>query len=248
MGDFYMTLPSNSSTDVYPNNNASEFQTKLPQTYHLNDYEVGLAEIQLPSAQAAIKEPMYFAYQHHDEDAYRTYKLPSGFYEGPQDVVDHLNYLMENKLGRNRTKFIYDKRIQRTKLHVAKKEKIALGDIGPFLQLPPDAIVGEHDHVSLGDMNVERHTQTLYVYCDLVTNRQVGDVSVPLLRTVPTLKTSEGLIYQFFEKPHYIPLSRSTFESVEVNIKTGKGEKPHFVGDIDTVVTLHLRPRRYKPS
>ena len=83
MGDFYMTLPSNSSTDVYPNNNASEFQTKLPQTYHLNDYEVGLAEIQLPSAQAAIKEPMYFAYQHHDEDAYRTYKLPSGFYEGP---------------------------------------------------------------------------------------------------------------------------------------------------------------------
>ena len=60
MGDFYMTLPSNSSTDVYPKNNAAQFQTKLPQTYHLNDYEVGLAEIQLPSAHASIKQQMFF--------------------------------------------------------------------------------------------------------------------------------------------------------------------------------------------
>ena len=248
MADFYMTLPSNSSTDVFPNNNATEFQTKLPQTYHLKDYEVGLAEIQLPSAQAAVKKSMYFTYQHHDENAWHTYKLPGGFYESPEDVIEHLNYQMRNKLGRNRTKLIYDKRTQRTKLIVAKKEKIALGEIGPFLQLPSDPIVGETTYVSVGDMNLERHTQTLYVYCDLVTNRQVGDVSVPLLRTVPTLKTSEGLVYKIFEKPHYIPLSRSTFESVEVLIRTGKGEKPHFVGDIDTVVTLHLRPRRYKPA
>ena len=102
--------------------------------------------------------------------------------------------------------------------------------------------------MSVGDMNLERHTQTLYVYCDLVTNRQVGDVSVPLLRTVPTLKTSQGLIYQFFEKPNYIQLSRSTFESAKVLIRSDTGEKPHFVGDINTVVTLHLRPRCYKPS
>ena len=245
MGDFYMTLPSNSSTDVYPKNNAAQFQTKLPQTYHLNDYEVGLAEIQLPSAHASIKQQMFFFYQHHDEVSLGTYKLPGGFYESPQAVVDFMNYKMRNKNGRNRTKFIYDKRTQRTSLVIAKGERIGLDQhLGPFLQLPSGPLAGGQSYVSLGDMNLDRHTQTLYIYCDLVRNRQVGDVSVPLLRTVPTLKTSEGLIYQIFEKPLYIPLSRSTFESIEVLIKTGKGETPHFIGDIDTVVTLHLRPRR----
>ena len=43
---FYLTLPSNSSMEYYPDNTTSHYFTKLPQDIHLTgDYEVGLSEI-----------------------------------------------------------------------------------------------------------------------------------------------------------------------------------------------------------
>ena len=118
MGDFYMTLPSNSSTDIYPNNSPAGFHTKLPRTYYLNDYEVGLAEIQLPSAHASIKDDeLFFYYQHDYETHFSPYKLPSGLYDSPTAVVDYMNSKMRNKIKRNKKK-TYDKRTQRTKLFV----------------------------------------------------------------------------------------------------------------------------------
>jgi hypothetical protein len=49
MTHFYLTLPSNSSLDFFPNNTLTEFTTKLADTIELTDeWEVGLAEIMFP--------------------------------------------------------------------------------------------------------------------------------------------------------------------------------------------------------
>ena len=43
---FYLTLPNNRSMSYYPENNATHFFTKPPQSFDLTrDYEVGLPEI-----------------------------------------------------------------------------------------------------------------------------------------------------------------------------------------------------------
>ena len=46
MHNFYITLPSNACTHVYPNNHSSHFKTILPQELHLDttQWEVGLSE------------------------------------------------------------------------------------------------------------------------------------------------------------------------------------------------------------
>jgi len=50
MSRFYVTLPSNSSMDCYPDNSVARFTTKLNDVIQLEgDWEVGLTEISFPS-------------------------------------------------------------------------------------------------------------------------------------------------------------------------------------------------------
>ena len=245
MGDFYMTLPSNSSTDVYPDNNPGHFYTKLPQTYFLSGYEVGLAEIQFPNTYSNVKDDLWIYYKHDYDVGLQHYILPAGLYDSSTTIIRELNQLLENKKHRNKTKFVYNRATRRTTLEVFSKEEVQLSpELASFLKLPKWLIKGPSKHNSTGDIDVHANSQSIFVYCDLVTHRQVGDVMVPLLRTVPTTDKSGEIIYQIFEKPHYQRLSRGQFSTVEIHLSNDKGETPHFDGDVRTVVTLHLRPRK----
>ena len=246
MGDFYMTLPSNSSTDTYPDNSPGHFYTKLPQTYTLSNFEVGLAEICFPNTYFNVTHDLLLFYQHDYEDALEMYVLPRGLYSSPTTLINELNKLLENKKHRNKTKFSYNQATRRTTLHIYKNEVISLtSDIAKLLDLPSFNMKGPATYISEGDIALHENSQSMFVYCDLVTHRQVGDVMVPLLRTIPTMDKTNSVIYKIFEKPHYQPLSRSNFSTVEVQICNDRGETPHFNSDIKTVVTLHLRPRKH---
>jgi len=49
MSRFYLTLPSNSSMDYYPENTVARYTTKLANTIQLEgDWEVGLLEMSAP--------------------------------------------------------------------------------------------------------------------------------------------------------------------------------------------------------
>jgi hypothetical protein len=49
MSHFYITLPSDSSANYYPDNTIAHFVTKLPERIRLEgEYEMGLAEIIYP--------------------------------------------------------------------------------------------------------------------------------------------------------------------------------------------------------
>ena len=96
-----------------------------------------------------------------------------------------------------------------------------------------------------GDRVVDVHvgSYSIYVYCDLVAHRQVGDYMVPLLRVVPTNDKTTDMIYRIFEKPHYQRLARTQFNTVEIRLTTDTGKPLSFVNG-KAVVTLHLRSRR----
>ena len=58
MSHFYLTLPSNSSFDYYPNNTAAHYFTKLPKDVSLDgEWEVGLAEIDFPHSWFNVPKP-----------------------------------------------------------------------------------------------------------------------------------------------------------------------------------------------
>ena len=62
---FFITLPSNSCHDIYPDNKASEYKVKLVKPIHLNhQYEVALAQIQFPHTWETLrKDSNHFSYE-----------------------------------------------------------------------------------------------------------------------------------------------------------------------------------------
>ena len=88
----------------------------------------------------------------------------------------------------------------------------------------------------------------MYVYCDIVQNQLVGDVSAPLLRVVP-LQTSwitQGdMIAHTFNTPHYVPIKTKNFEVVHVDIRKDTGEKIPFQRG---KLTIALHFRRTRPT
>ena len=93
-------------------------------------------------------------------------------------------------------------------------------------------------HVSPHPSRLNIH-EVFFVYCDLVRARPVGDAVVPLLRAVVPARDKE-LDVQSFYPVHYLPVNRSSFDTVEVNIRHSHGDLVAFQSG-RVIVTLHFR-------
>ena len=141
---FYLTLPSNSSMEYYPDNTSSHYFTKLPQDINLTgDYEVGLSEILFSNTHFDIgNRDCYFNYVASEEETDKDkpgYKrptstvvtVPGGLYESNEFFVHTLNSLVK-KLGNQdngkaKIKFYYNK--------ASKKASLTLYEHGGMLRM-----------------------------------------------------------------------------------------------------------------
>ncbi|XP_072760081.1 uncharacterized protein [Anoplolepis gracilipes] len=88
----------------------------------------------------------------------------------------------------------------------------------------------------------------LFVYCDICEPYITGDVQSPLLRIVSV--EGHGRDYEYgtnqvehFSSLHYIPLRRTNFSRIEIDIRDQFGKKITFESGTSTV-TLHFRRTR----
>lgn len=236
----------------YPENNASHFYTKLPQTINLTgDYEVGLSEIQFTNSYSNIKEGQYWMKFRITSNGKRhKTRLAGGLYESPEYLIHVLNTFVKNSATRfkepqGKIKFNYNR--------ASKKISVTIHGEGSYLILSPplQQLLGISEDTHRGPKHIDGTTIvqlhqgccSVYVYCDLVEQRPVGDVMAPLLRIVPTMNKSSDTVHCIYEKPHYIPLSRNQFNAVEILLATDTGN-PFSFAQGKTVVTLHIRRQR----
>ena len=116
---FYLTLPSNSSFDHFPNNTLSEYTTKLPQEINLEEFwEVGVAEIGYPHTWYNIsREGEYWLRYEYKHRIVRVTLLP-GFYGSSKDIVDELMKGLRLYYGMNLYEFVCCTRNLRTKSRI----------------------------------------------------------------------------------------------------------------------------------
>ena len=92
--EFYVTLPSNSSMQYFPDNKTSNFVTKLPRTLQLDgEWEAGLAEIVYPHTWYNIREGKNSVEIYAPDNLYLVFKtveysIQPGYYKKVQDVID----------------------------------------------------------------------------------------------------------------------------------------------------------------
>ena len=86
----FLTLPSNSSIQFYPENKVSDYIVHLPKELNLTGpWEVGLAELIYPNSWCNIDTDNYWVYYRRGYVQKKT-KISPGYYQHPQDLVEQL--------------------------------------------------------------------------------------------------------------------------------------------------------------
>ena len=89
--ELYVMLPSNSSTQYFPDNKTSNFLTKLPRTLQLDgEWEVGLAEIDYPHTWYNIREGKNSVEIYVPDVWFQEISIQPGYYEKVQDVIERI--------------------------------------------------------------------------------------------------------------------------------------------------------------
>lgn len=256
MSDFYVTLPSNSSMQYYKYNTLADFTTRLPNNVELTgDWEVGLVEIQYPHNWYNVPSPK----------RNRTFTIRSRTAGDGADSEPEGRYLFAISGGyySNITDLLYEITYEANKAMLSTGNKIRLryNNVTRKVEIDSDRsctlVVPPHIRKMLGmelDSFDENYTKTtevvdmdpvdsLYVYCDVVEPRVVGDSRVSLLRIVPAEGLHGELVTRTYENVHYVRLQRKTFQTIEINIRDRTGNTvPFEQGTLN--VTLHFRQRK----
>ena len=105
------------------------------------------------------------------------------------------------------------------------------------------AILTQGDHVADWVADITRGLNSLYVYCQLVEPRMVGDAQVPLLKIIPVEGRDTEMVTRVFDPVQYCPLVLRRFQTVETDIRDDAGVNIPFEPR-GVVVTLHCRKRK----
>ena len=211
---FYVTLPSNGSMGVYPENTVTEFRNRLPRPLHLDgEWEVGLTNFSYP----------YTWYQIYPETSGCAWRVVDGSPGARVTALEDGQFHWRETLYTARVDLIRFTRSLRTMRTIC--QSFGCSDPCVFNQN------WRYNERPWKAENIEH----LFVYTDIIVPQSVGDRDVPLLYQfgVPTVSDVSNA--------HAI--NRNPIESIEIFIRDGTGQKVPFTSG-RSIVTLHFRQRR----
>ena len=169
---FYLTLPSTTSFDFFPDNTAGQFTTKLPQPINLKeDFEVGLSEIQFNSSYINVSEDACFVdYKNAEENEKTRIRIIPGMFSNNEDFIKIINERIQQDYGFEDITFSYDKMTRRVTVRVSNKATIKLSpNLARLLGFKNPKINGPHQRYAQGIMDLNEDYHSIFVYCDIVT-------------------------------------------------------------------------------
>ena len=244
---FYITLPSESSKKLFPDNNPSEYTVRLPRWVHLKgEWEIGLHSIAYTPWNIIqhLDEPISFMTGGKEGKGRKMRKHYSSVHEYVSDIrkslVDKSNeieffYLLDGKV-KIRLSPGYT-------LHLRREQAIVLG----FMTFEDPAETYDIENAQeTGTYKANLYRETnIHVYCDIVQPQIVGDKMAPLVAVVPCQKTAETYETLYaVENIHYIPVQTKSFQNIQVHLRSSTEEPIPFEHG-RAAITLHLKPLNY---
>jgi len=202
MSRFYVTLPSNSSMDCYPDNSVARFTTKLNGVIELEgDWEVGLTEISFPSDIESLSVGHCYYTIHVEHRFFRKITLDAKHYASIRDLVREMNTKQQMSISEVDLFvefFVSNGKIVMT-FEYQSQVKVTVDfsrDLARLsgLRLDETYVTGE-DVISECEPNLSSNIRSVYVYCDLLEHVFVGDTKAPLLRIVDKLTELEKNVH-----------------------------------------------------
>lgn len=246
---FFVTLMSNSSHVLYPNNIASRFTNKLPKRFEFSDeMEVALIEIHFPymlnnmcnfNSMAWVERNNKLVSRCVFDDAYMgdvtdlLRKLETDFCEYYEFGTSVLRSIDEDR--------VYFKNIQEDKLILRLTKTLAMQ-----LGIPTRTEFPEKEFSApcRPNLNIGIPSHAL-VYCNIVKPQIVGDKLQQVLRSI-TINTNKYIHgaqgYMNFPHKQYVPLNVNLVDEIHIDIRDNTGYHLPFNGGTSSLI-LHFRRR-----
>lgn len=243
---FYVTLPSDSSMNYFPENKISNFITKLPSPITLTgSWEMALVEFMYPHTWYNVNaENNLIGFDLNDGKKLGR-RIPPGYYETVPDILKAIKI----KEHENKIYFNFNNATKRVSIAVQKGAKVFLKDgLAQLLGFEPMEIVSTHESniSSKADSSYVAdpcaHYRVLMIYTDIVESQVVGDVVAPLLRIVTVTGKDGEMVNVQYERPHYLPVIRKVIDTIEINIRNHQGKLTPFERG-RSYVKLHFRQK-----
>ena len=249
---FYITLPSESSKKLFPENNASEYTVRLPRWVQLNgQWEIGLHSIAYTQWNIIrhLDEAISFTYP-----AKGTTKTGTGgkmrkHYSSMNEYVSSINKSLEESHANNEIEFTLGLNGKVTisldtgyKVRLRREQDIVLG----FMNFEDSEETYDVENTETGSYKANLYRETnIHVYCDIVQPQIVGDKMAPLVAIVPCQKTTETYETLYaVENIHYIPVQTKAFQNIKVHLRSSTEEPIPFEHG-RAAITLHLKFLNY---
>ncbi len=252
---FYVALPSDSSEKYYPDNTVARFVTRLPETVCLDgEYEMALAEIIYPHNWLNVDNrdgKYWFAAARQEQTNFRKIHIPSGYYEDGSAFEISLNHLLDVVFGPIddcNVKLVYNEAIGRFSLSVQSTGRhifVMSEELQRYLGFDLKSIaVGKQSLSVIADEAFDANCglNLMYVYCDVASHTIVGDTKTPLLRVCNVTGKHGEFVRLAYAQPHYVPVGRREFDSIEIAINNELGKPVPFQYG-KSVIVLHFRRR-----
>lgn len=252
---FYVTLPSDSSANYYPNNTVARFVTKLSERIRLEgDYEMALAEIIYPHSWYNVDNTdgkYWFAAARKEQSKFGKVFIPSGYYESGSAFASAVNNLLDvvfDPIDDCNVKVIYNETIGRFSLTVRSTGShvfVMSDDLQRYMGFDLSSIsVDAHSFSTIAKQTFDANPglNLMYVYCDVAAHTVVGDTKTPLLRVCNVAGKHGNMVRYTYIQPHYVPVGRREFDTIEIAINNELGKSMPFEYG-KSVVTLHFRRR-----
>lgn len=246
--DRYMTLVSNASMDLYPNNKRSSFRTRLPYLHDFSEgaWFVGLTELTYTKSWFNVADGHHLSPAYADDfqtvpllaSAVKT-PIQPGFYESTASLVTHVNELMAkwNIRGIKQIPVLEVKSNQKVAHKVYGKDHLNK-EFGAQFDKRLNQLLGIYEN---RPAFLDQGMTSLFIYCNIIQPQVVGDSLEPLLRTVGVNSDAPfgQNVTETFESPYYLPLSSKVFQEIQIDIRSDTGDAPAFqFGRV--ALTLHF--------
>ena len=170
--------------------------------------------------------------------------IPPGYYTSIDDIIKEIKKHHHTQ-GARRIKYMYHTLSRRIKITLPKSCTLNMNGSDIERCLGYNTVLKNYDDASktmtsFSIASTENTYKSIYVYLDIIENQYVGNVKVPLLRAVPVRSKYGDVSCIKYDKPLFVSLSRSSIQTIEINLMDDTGEFISFEAG-KAIVTLVFR-------
>ena len=178
---FYLTLPSDSSMSMYPDNTMSDFTVSPPQPIELTgEWEVCLKEIQYPRTWNNVRKTQNHFYMKDSSGVPTVFLLQEGYYPSIDDILQGVKTSITDRATRDSVDMAYNRITRRVTITMTNGYSILLGEgLAVILGFGLKNNFIQNKTTAPNVVNLEGDLHSLFVYSDAIEAQVVGDSMVP---------------------------------------------------------------------